>query len=158
MQCHLVKIPFQLFRKFAKSGSTFVATFQIYGMEKLIAVALLYSTLSVSAQNETATDSIDTSAFDKYLDESNDFTHLMNGTGYYNRINASRLGFGGNREMFSWSGLLNADFTPVKHGMVQLNARYHSATLVPQGKTQESPHHLCGIKLELRRRRQETAS
>lgn len=73
----------------------------------------------------------------------------LNGTGYYNRINASRLGFGGNREMFSWSGLLNADFTPIKHGTVQLNARYHSATLVPQGKRDGDFQLNLGLKYDI---------
>lgn len=73
----------------------------------------------------------------------------LNSTGYYNRINASRLGFGGNREMFSWSGLLNADFTPIKHGTVQLNARYHSATLVPQGKRDGDFQLNLGLKYDI---------
>lgn len=73
----------------------------------------------------------------------------LNGTGYYNRINASGLGFGGKREMFSWSGLLNADFTPIKHGTVQLNARYHSATLVPQGKRDGDFQLNMGMKYDI---------
>lgn len=73
----------------------------------------------------------------------------LNGTGYYNHINASELGFGGNREMFSWSGLINADFTPIKHGMVQLNARYHSATLVPQGKRDGDFQLNLGMKYDI---------
>ncbi len=56
-----------------------------------------------------------------------------NVNGYYNRIDATRLGFGKRRDTFSWSTLLNANFTPVRHWMVQLNARFRGAQLVPQG-------------------------
>lgn len=73
----------------------------------------------------------------------------LNGTGYYNSINASKLGFGRNRDMFSWSGLLNADFTPIKHGTIQLNARYHSATLVPQGKRNGDFQLNLGLKYDI---------
>ena len=73
----------------------------------------------------------------------------LNGTGYYNSINASRLGITGTREMFTWSGLLNADFTPIKHGTVQLNARYHSASLVPQGKRDGDFQLNLGLKFDV---------
>lgn len=51
--------------------------------------------------------------------------------------------------MFSWSGLLNADFTPLKHGTVQLNARYRSATLVPQGKRDGDFQLNLGLKYDI---------
>lgn len=73
----------------------------------------------------------------------------LNATGYYNCINASDLGFGGKREMFSWSGLLNADFIPIKNGMVQVNARYHSSTLVPQGKRNGDFQLNLGLKYDI---------
>ncbi len=73
----------------------------------------------------------------------------LNGTGYYNSINTSRLGITGTREMFTWSGLLNADFTPIKHGTVQLNARYHSASLVPQGKRDGDFQLNLGLKFDV---------
>lgn len=58
----------------------------------------------------------------------------LNLNGFYNEINASRLGFGKRRSTFSWSSLLTADFRPFRHCMVQMNVRYRSATLVPQGR------------------------
>ena len=73
----------------------------------------------------------------------------LNGTGYYNSINTSRLGITGTREMFTWSGLLNADFIPIKHGTVQLNARYHSASLVPQGKRDGDFQLNLGLKFDV---------
>ena len=73
----------------------------------------------------------------------------LNGTGYYDRMDAADLGFGKTREMFSWSALFNADFTPIKHGTVQLNARYRSAALVPQG-TRDGDFQLnLGLKYDI---------
>ena len=57
-----------------------------------------------------------------------------NANGYFNQINAEKLGFSRHRNTFSWSTLFNANFMPFKHYMMQLNARYRSATLVPQGR------------------------
>lgn len=46
-----------------------------------------------------------------------------NVNGYHSQIDASRLGFGKNHNTFSWSTLLNANFSPTRHFMIQLNAR-----------------------------------
>lgn len=73
----------------------------------------------------------------------------LNGTGYYNRMDAADLGFGKTREMFSWSALFNADFTPIKHGTVQLNARCRSASLVPQGKRDGDFQIILGLKYDI---------
>lgn len=62
------------------------------------------------------------------------FSFNCNLNGYYNRIDASRLGYGKNKDAFSWSSLVNANFTPFKHYTLQVNARFRSATVVPQGK------------------------
>lgn len=62
------------------------------------------------------------------------FDFNLNLNGYYNQIDATKLGFGKNKDTFSWSALLNADFRPFRHFMAQINVRYRSATLVPQGK------------------------
>lgn len=58
----------------------------------------------------------------------------LNANGYYSQIDASRLGFGKNKDTFSWSALLNTNFHPLSRYMIQLNVRYRSATLVPQGR------------------------
>ncbi len=57
-----------------------------------------------------------------------------NANGYYNQINAEKLGYGRHKSAFSWSTLLNANVMPFRHYMVQVNARYRSSTLVPQGR------------------------
>lgn len=69
--------------------------------------------------------------------------------GYYNRIDASKLGFGKNKYTFSYSALLNANFRPFKHYMVQLNARYRSATLVPQGRRDADIRINLGMKYDI---------
>lgn len=58
----------------------------------------------------------------------------LNMNGYYNQTDASNLGFGKNKDTFSMSALLDANLRPFSRYMVQLNARYHSATLVSQGR------------------------
>lgn len=65
--------------------------------------------------------------------------------GYYNKIVATKLGFGKNKDAFAWSALMNANFIPFRHCTVQLNARFRSATLVPQGRRNAD----CRINLGL---------
>lgn len=72
-----------------------------------------------------------------------------NVNGYYNQIDATRLGYGRKHDTFSWSTLLNANFTPVPHGMVQLNVRYRGATLVPQGQRDADWRISLGMKYDI---------
>jgi len=76
-----------------------------------------------------------------------DFTLNMNG--YYNQIDAEKLGFGKKKDTFSWSALLYANFRPFKHYMLQINARYRSATLVPQGKRNADIRINLGMKYDI---------
>lgn len=62
------------------------------------------------------------------------FDFNLNFNGYYDQIDATKLGLGKNRDIFSWSMLFNADFRPMRRYMTQINVRYRSSTLVPQGK------------------------
>ena len=72
-----------------------------------------------------------------------------NVNGYYSQIDASRLGFGKSHDTFSWSTLLNANFTPVRHYMIQLNARFRGATLVPQGRRDADSRINIGMKYDI---------
>lgn len=72
-----------------------------------------------------------------------------NANGYFNQINARKLGFGRHKSAFSWSTLFNANITPFKHYMVQLNARYRSSTLVPQGRRDADCRINLGMKYDL---------
>lgn len=72
-----------------------------------------------------------------------------NVNGYYNQIDATRLGFDKRRDTFSWSTLLNANFTPLRHWMVQLNARLRGAQLVPQGRRDADCRINLGMKYDI---------
>lgn len=71
--------------------------------------------------------------------------------GYYSQIDASRLGYSSNKSTWAWHALLSANITPVSHLTLQLNARFRSATLVPQGRRDASSHINAGIKYEIPR-------
>lgn len=77
------------------------------------------------------------------------FDFNLNMNGYYNQIDASKLGFGKKKDTFSWSALLNADFRPLSRYMIQLNARYRSATLVPQGRRDADLRINLGMKYDI---------
>lgn len=77
------------------------------------------------------------------------FDFNLNMNGYYNRIDAFRLGFGKDKDTFSYSALLNANFRPFNHYMIQINARYRSATLVPQGRRNADSRINLGMKYDI---------
>ncbi len=72
-----------------------------------------------------------------------------NVNGYYNQIDAARLGFGKRRDTFSWSTLLNANINPLRHCTVQLNARLRGAQLVPQGRRDADCRINLGMKYDI---------
>lgn len=53
---------------------------------------------------------------------------------YYNTIDATDLGYSAKRAAWAWYASLNADFTPIRNLMLQVNTRYNSSVLTPQGK------------------------
>jgi outer membrane receptor protein involved in Fe transport len=53
---------------------------------------------------------------------------------FYNRINASNLGYIQNRSIYSFSSTLTSSFTITKTTMLQVSSNYRSARLTPQGK------------------------
>lgn len=72
-----------------------------------------------------------------------------NVNGYYNQINADNLGYNRNRNTFSWSTLVNFNFTPCRHLTVQTNVRMRGARLKPQGKQDGDSRVNLGIKYEI---------
>lgn len=72
-----------------------------------------------------------------------------NVNGYYNQIDATRLGYGKNRNTFSWGTLLNANFIPLSHYTIQLNARFRGAQLVPQGRRDADCRINLGMKYDI---------
>ena len=53
---------------------------------------------------------------------------------YYNTIDASDLGYSAKRAAWAWYASLNADFIPFRNLMLQVNTRYNSSVLTPQGR------------------------
>ena len=62
---------------------------------------------------------------------------------FYNRIDATSLGYTGNKSIVSFSTNLNTTFTLTKNTMLQLSANYRSARLTPQGKVY--PNYLANV-------------
>lgn len=58
----------------------------------------------------------------------------MSGNLYGDRINAERLGYGKDKTAVAWNAALNATFNIFAGFVSQLNARYTSASLIPQGR------------------------
>lgn len=73
----------------------------------------------------------------------------VNLNGFYNEIDASRLGFGRRKGTFAWSSLANINITPIRHLTVQLNTRYRSSTLVPQGRRNADFRMNMGVRYEI---------
>lgn len=80
-------------------------------------------------------------------------TFNWNVNGFLNQINAEKLGYGKNKNTLAWSTLLNLNFTPFRHYMIQLNARYRSATLIPQGRRDADCRINLGMKYDISRTR-----
>lgn len=76
-------------------------------------------------------------------------TFNWNVNGFFNQINAEKLGYGKSKNTFAWSTLLNMNFIPFRHCMIQLNARYRSATLIPQGCRDADCRINAGVKYDI---------
>lgn len=58
----------------------------------------------------------------------------LSGNLFSDRINAERLGYGKDKTALAWNAALNATITPFAGSTLQLNSRYTSSTLIPQGR------------------------
>jgi hypothetical protein len=68
---------------------------------------------------------------------------------FYNRINASNLGYIKNRSVYSASATLTSSFTITKTTMLQVSSNYRSARLTPQGKTYPTLVLNSGVRQDL---------
>ncbi|MDR0543297.1 MAG: outer membrane beta-barrel family protein [Dysgonamonadaceae bacterium] len=57
---------------------------------------------------------------------------------FHNTIDAGDLGYSNNKSAISWYAALNGNFNLTKHLMTQLNVRYTSKILTPQGYREPS--------------------
>ncbi len=71
------------------------------------------------------------------------FSGNISGNIFYNRIDATELGYAGSKSIVSFSTNLNTNFTITKNTMLQLSANYRSARLTPQGKVY--PNYLANV-------------
>jgi outer membrane receptor protein involved in Fe transport len=62
----------------------------------------------------------------------------LNGNVFYEQIDASNLGYSGQRSVVSWSETSNVNITPWKATMLQVSSTYRSARLTPQGDSRPS--------------------
>ena len=53
--------------------------------------------------------------------------------GFYEKIDASDIGFSNSKSTYSWSGNLNCNFSTFANGIFQINTNYRAARLTPQG-------------------------
>ena len=72
---------------------------------------------------------------------------------FYNTIDATLLGFGNNKSIFSWSGNANISFNLTKSTFWQINSNYTAETLTPQGKRLPAFVMNTGLKQELFKRK-----
>lgn len=71
------------------------------------------------------------------------FSGNISGNIFYNRIDATDLGYSNNKSIVSFSTNLNTTFTITKTTMLQLSANYRSARLTAQGKVY--PRYLANL-------------
>jgi outer membrane receptor protein involved in Fe transport len=77
------------------------------------------------------------------------FSTNASGSGFYEVIDASNLGFGAKKSTVTWSGTLNGNLTLASGTMLQLNSTYRSSRLTPQGKYLASVVFNVGARQEL---------
>ncbi len=68
---------------------------------------------------------------------------------FYNTIDASDLGYSSNRGALAWYASLNADLTPYRNFLFQVNTRYNSSVLTPQGKNKGTYIMNLGAKYDI---------
>jgi hypothetical protein len=73
----------------------------------------------------------------------------LNANVFYNQIDASNIGYGGEKSIVSWSGTLSLNVNPAKATMLQINSNYRSARLSPQGEYHPSVVFNLGIRQDL---------
>ena len=68
---------------------------------------------------------------------------------FYEQIDASNIGFSSEKSIVSWSGTLNLNIKPLKSTTFQINSRYRSARLTPQGEARPSFSLNAGLRQDL---------
>jgi outer membrane receptor protein involved in Fe transport len=77
------------------------------------------------------------------------FSAHLSGNAFYNRIDASNLGYGENKSTISWSSALMVKLNFAKSTALQMNANFNSRRLTPQGEISPSYSINMGFRQEL---------
>ncbi|MDZ4809180.1 MAG: outer membrane beta-barrel family protein [Bacteroidota bacterium] len=77
------------------------------------------------------------------------FSANLSSNFFYNRIDASELGYSNKKSIVSMSTNFNSSFTVTKTTMLQVSCNYRSASLTPQGKTFASFVTNAGMRQDL---------
>ncbi len=77
------------------------------------------------------------------------FSLQVSMNGFYNQIDASNLGYNIKSSAWSWDGTFSVNFNVTKSTMFQVNSRYRSLRLTPQGESSPSYTVNCGLRQDL---------
>jgi hypothetical protein len=77
------------------------------------------------------------------------FSTQFSVNGFYDQIDASNLGYYVKSSAWSWEGTLSFNFNVTKSTMFQINSRYRSLRLTPQGESSPSYVVNCGLRQDL---------
>jgi outer membrane receptor for ferrienterochelin and colicin len=73
----------------------------------------------------------------------------LNGTVFYEQIDASNIGYSAKKSIVSWSGTANLNIGPARTTMFQVNSNVRSGRLTPQGKARLSYGINIGVRQDL---------
>ena len=80
---------------------------------------------------------------------SSTFSANLSTNAFYEQIDASNLGYRGNKSTVTWSGNLNCNLNLGTATMIQLNSTYRSSRLTPQGENRPSVVMNLGMRQDL---------
>ena len=104
---------------------------------------LLRTMENLSSDRSTGIETIVSASAGRFL------TGNLNANVFYNRIDASNIGYGREKAIVSWSGTLSLNVNPTRTTMIQFNSNYRSARLTPQGEYYPSVVFNMGIRQDL---------
>ncbi len=79
----------------------------------------------------------------------NTFSANLSTNAFYEQIDATNLGFNGNKSTVTWSGNLNCNLNLATATMIQINSNYRSSRLTPQGEFKPSFVMNLGVRQDL---------
>jgi outer membrane receptor protein involved in Fe transport len=112
-------------------------------------ISLLNDTTILTTQENLASDQ--SAGFELVVSGniSNTFSANLSTNAFYEQIDASNLGFSGNKSTVTWSGNLNCNLNLATATMIQVNSTYRSSRLTPQGENKSSFVMNLGVRQDL---------